>query len=91
MAVSLSQIVMSYPGTLALDQVSAEFRFDEVHGLIGENGAERQLLSAFSVVVKARPLVTLRLMVLRLSWQAQVMRFAKVLRMFRKKVASFPD
>jgi ribose transport system ATP-binding protein len=31
MAVSLSQIVMSYPGTLALDQVSAEFRFDEVH------------------------------------------------------------
>lgn len=44
MAVSLSQIVMSYPGTLALDQVSAEFRFDEVHGLIGENGAGKTTL-----------------------------------------------
>ncbi|MBV2142107.1 sugar ABC transporter ATP-binding protein [Falsochrobactrum sp. TDYN1] len=44
MAVSLSQIVMSYPGTLALDQVCAEFRFDEVHGLIGENGAGKTTL-----------------------------------------------
>ncbi|MBK0021604.1 sugar ABC transporter ATP-binding protein [Brucella pseudogrignonensis] len=44
MVVSLSQIVMSYPGTLALDQVSAEFRFDEVHGLIGENGAGKTTL-----------------------------------------------
>lgn len=44
MAVSLSQIVMSYPGTLALDQVSAKFRFDEVHGLIGENGAGKTTL-----------------------------------------------
>ena len=44
MAVSLSQIVMSYPGTLALEQVSAEFRFDEVHGLIGENGAGKTTL-----------------------------------------------
>lgn len=44
MAVSLSQIVMSYPGTLALDQVSTEFRFNEVHGLIGENGAGKTTL-----------------------------------------------
>lgn len=44
MAVSVSQIVMSYPGTLALDQVSAQFRFDEVHGLIGENGAGKTTL-----------------------------------------------
>lgn len=44
MAVALSQIVMAYPGTLALDDVSAEFRFDEVHGLIGENGAGKTTL-----------------------------------------------
>lgn len=44
MAVTLSQIVMAYPGTLALDDVSAEFRFDEVHGLIGENGAGKTTL-----------------------------------------------
>ncbi len=54
MAVSLSQIVMSYPGTLALDQVSAEFRFDEVHGLIGENGAGRPRWSASLAAVKVR-------------------------------------
>lgn len=39
MAVTLTEIVMDYPGTRALDHVSAAFRFDEVHGLIGENGA----------------------------------------------------
>ncbi len=39
MAVTLSDIVMDFPGTRALDRVSAEFRFDEVHGLVGENGA----------------------------------------------------
>ncbi|RMC37967.1 sugar ABC transporter ATP-binding protein [Paracoccus alkanivorans] len=39
MAVTLSDIVMDFPGTRALDHVSAEFRFDEVHGLVGENGA----------------------------------------------------
>ena len=44
MAVQLSEIIMSYPGTLALNQVSAEFRFDEVHGLIGENGAGKTTL-----------------------------------------------
>ncbi len=54
MAVSLSQIVMSYPGTLALDQVSAEFRFDEVHGLIGENGAGKTTLVSILGGSKAR-------------------------------------
>ncbi|MET3578144.1 ABC-type sugar transport system ATPase subunit [Mesorhizobium robiniae] len=44
MAVSLSQIVMQYPGTRALDRVSMDFRFDEVHGLIGENGAGKTTL-----------------------------------------------
>ncbi|EYD75537.1 Ribose ABC transport system, ATP-binding protein RbsA [Rubellimicrobium mesophilum DSM 19309] len=39
MSCRLEQIVMDFPGTRALDGVSAEFRFDEVHGLIGENGA----------------------------------------------------
>jgi len=44
MAVSLSDIVMQYPGTRALDAVSVDFRFDEVHGLIGENGAGKTTL-----------------------------------------------
>lgn len=44
MAVSLSGIVMPYPGTRALDDVSVDFRFDEVHGLIGENGAGKTTL-----------------------------------------------
>jgi len=44
MSVSLSDIVMQYPGTRALDAVSVDFRFDEVHGLIGENGAGKTTL-----------------------------------------------
>ncbi|MCB1445788.1 MAG: sugar ABC transporter ATP-binding protein [Rhizobiaceae bacterium] len=44
MSVSLSDIVMQYPGTRALDSVSVDFRFDEVHGLIGENGAGKTTL-----------------------------------------------
>ena len=44
MSVSLSGIVMQYPGTRALDNVSADFRFTEVHGLIGENGAGKTTL-----------------------------------------------
>lgn len=44
MSVSLSGIVMQYPGTRALDDVSVDFRFDEVHGLIGENGAGKTTL-----------------------------------------------
>ncbi|MDW9812253.1 ATP-binding cassette domain-containing protein [Sinorhizobium meliloti] len=44
MTVSLSGIVMQYPGTRALDDLSVAFRFDEVHGLIGENGAGKTTL-----------------------------------------------
>ncbi|MEO1223812.1 MAG: sugar ABC transporter ATP-binding protein [Pseudomonadota bacterium] len=44
MGISLSDIVMDFPGARALDHVSAEFRFDEVHGLIGENGAGKSTL-----------------------------------------------
>ena len=44
MSVSLSGIVMQYPGTRALDDVSVDFRFTEVHGLIGENGAGKTTL-----------------------------------------------
>ncbi len=44
MSVSLSGIVMQYPGTRALDAVSVDFRFTEVHGLIGENGAGKTTL-----------------------------------------------
>ncbi|TNC62899.1 sugar ABC transporter ATP-binding protein [Rubellimicrobium roseum] len=39
MSCTLENIIMDFPGTRALNNVSAEFRFDEVHGLIGENGA----------------------------------------------------
>jgi len=39
MSVDLSNILMEFPGTRALDNVDASFRFDEVHGLVGENGA----------------------------------------------------
>ncbi len=44
MSVSLSGIVMQYPGTRALDNVTVDFRFTEVHGLIGENGAGKTTL-----------------------------------------------
>lgn len=40
MEIVLSDITMQFPGTRALDGVTADFRTDEVHGLIGENGAE---------------------------------------------------
>jgi len=37
--VDLRDITVDFPGHRALDGVCADFRFDEVHGLIGENGA----------------------------------------------------
>ncbi|OLP61954.1 ABC transporter [Xaviernesmea oryzae] len=44
MTVTLSDIVMQYPGTRALDHVDVDFLFSEVHGLIGENGAGKTTL-----------------------------------------------
>lgn len=44
MDVQLTDIVMQFPGTRALDGVSVTFRSDEVHGLIGENGAGKSTL-----------------------------------------------
>jgi ribose transport system ATP-binding protein len=44
MDIRLTDIVMQFPGTRALDSVSAVFRDDEVHGLIGENGAGKSTL-----------------------------------------------
>ncbi|MBW3245164.1 sugar ABC transporter ATP-binding protein [Epibacterium sp. DP7N7-1] len=39
MSVHLSDILMEFPGTRALDEVNVAFHFNEVHGLVGENGA----------------------------------------------------
>lgn len=44
MTVTLDDITMDFPGSRALDAVSAGFGFDEVHGLIGENGAGKSTL-----------------------------------------------
>ncbi|MEP3638784.1 MAG: hypothetical protein ABJN14_16145 [Paracoccaceae bacterium] len=46
MSVELREIVMDFPGTRALDGVFCDIRLDEVHGLIGENGAGNRRLSA---------------------------------------------
>jgi ribose transport system ATP-binding protein len=44
MDIQLTDIIMQFPGTRALDEVSITFRSDEVHGLIGENGAGKSTL-----------------------------------------------
>lgn len=44
MAIALTDIVMDFPGTRALDCVSCVIELDEVHGLIGENGAGKSTL-----------------------------------------------
>lgn len=41
---SMENIVKTYPGVVALDHVSAEFRRGEVHALMGENGAGKSTL-----------------------------------------------
>ena len=53
MAIGLQNIVMDFPGSRALDNVSAKFGFDEVHGLIGENGAGKSTL--MSILAGVRP------------------------------------
>lgn len=44
MDIRLTDIVMQFPGTRALDGVCGTFRSDEVHGLIGENGTGKSTL-----------------------------------------------
>lgn len=43
-AVDLKDITKAYPGVIACDQVSVEFRHGEIHALLGENGAGKSTL-----------------------------------------------
>ena len=40
---SLKGVTKRYPGVVALDKISVDFKKGEVHALLGENGAGKEL------------------------------------------------
>ena len=44
LSLSVQNITKTYPGVVALNQVSIDFRKGEVHALMGENGAGKSTL-----------------------------------------------
>ena len=44
LAIELENISKAFPGVLASDDVSLQFRYGEIHALVGENGAGKSTL-----------------------------------------------